>query len=198
MIPKVSGSDYFDLGGYRRPVTAASALAATWVQRGLIWSYAFHHEEAVACFERAVAADSGCALGYWGIAYALGPNYNKPWEAFEPDEARSVVGRAHQAVARAERCAAGASGAEQALISALRARYPADQPAADTSVWNVGYAEAMRRAYREHPDDIDVAVLFADALMNLTPWQLWDTRTGRPADGAATVEIRHVLERGLG
>ena len=74
--------DYFDLGGYTRPVTTSSAQARTWFTRGLLWAYAFNHEEAVTCFERAVEADPECALAYWGLAYALGPNYNKPWEAF--------------------------------------------------------------------------------------------------------------------
>jgi tetratricopeptide (TPR) repeat protein len=193
-------SDYFDLGSYVRPVTASSDEARTWVVRGLIWAYAFNHEESVACFERAIEADPDCALAHWGVAYALGPNYNKPWESFEPDEALSATARTHAAVATARRLSEqrAVSGPEQALIGALGSRYPQDVPAADTSVWNQAYADAMRGAYAAHPDDLDVAVLFADALMNLTPWELWDTRTGQPAPGAATVEIRAVLERALG
>jgi tetratricopeptide (TPR) repeat protein len=187
-------ADYFDLGTYARPVTTRSSEAREWVRRGLLWTYAFNHEEAVACFQQAVQADPHCALAYWGLAYALGPNYNKPWEAFEPDEAASAVARAHAAVASAQRHAAGAAGAEQALIAALTHRYPQDVPAPDSSVWNQDYAQAMRAAYRQHPADLDVAVLFADALMNLTPWALWNTATGQPAEGAATVEARAVLE----
>ena len=190
-------SEYFDLGTYRREITTASADAATWANRGLLWCYGFNHEEAVACFERAVAADPACALGYWGIAYALGPNYNKPWESFEPGEARSVAVRAHEAVALAREHAANAADAERALISALAQRFPHDEPAGDFSVWNRGYADAMRTAYADQPDDLDVAVLCADALMNLTPWELWDTSTGLPAEGAATIEIRDILERVL-
>jgi len=186
--------DYFDLGTYTRPVTTRSERAREWVRRGLLWTYAFNHEEAMACFQQAVQADPHCALAYWGLAYALGPNYNKPWEAFEPDEAASAVAQAHAAVANARRHAAGAAGAEQALIAALTHRYPQDAPAAEWSVWNHAYADAMRAAYREHPADLDVAVLFADALMNLTPWALWNTATGQPAEGAATVEARAVLE----
>jgi tetratricopeptide (TPR) repeat protein len=188
---------YFDLGTYTRPVTTRSGQAREWVRRGLVWTYAFNHDEAVACFRQAAQADPDCALAYWGLAYALGPNYNKPWEAFEPDEASSAVGRAHAAIAMARQRAAGATDAEQALIAALTRRYPQDRPALDWSVWNHAYAEAMRAAYREHPADLDVAVLFADALMNLTPWALWNTVTGQPAEGAATVETRAVLERVL-
>jgi tetratricopeptide (TPR) repeat protein len=190
-------SDYFNLGTYSRAVTTPSDRAREWVRRGLLWAYAFNHDEAAACFEQAVQADPGCALAHWGLAYAIGPNYNKQWEMFEADEARSSIARAHAAVANAHRHAAGASGAEQALISALTYRYPEGVPAQDWSVWNRAYADAMRTAYQEHGDDLDVAALFADALMNLTPWALWDTATGQPADGAATVEARAVLERGL-
>src|SRR5690242_4786290 len=67
-------ADYFDLGGYARPVTTSSARAQTWFTRGLLWAYAFNHEEAVTCFEHAIEADPGCALAHWGLAYALGPN----------------------------------------------------------------------------------------------------------------------------
>src|SRR4249920_1648818 len=93
--------DYFDLGGYLRPVTTASAPAQAWFTRGLLWAYGFNHEEAVRCFERAIAADQDFALGYWGLAYALGPNYNKPWEAFDPVDLSSSVSRAFAASAAA-------------------------------------------------------------------------------------------------
>jgi tetratricopeptide (TPR) repeat protein len=189
--------DYFDLGTYTRAVTTSSDQAREWVRRGLLWAYAFNHEEAVACFQEALQADPDCALAHWGLAYALGPNYNKQWEMFEPDEARSTIAMAHAAVASARRHAAGASGAEQALVTALTYRYPEEVPAQDWSVWNRAYANAMRTAFREHGYDLDVATLFADALMNLTPWALWDTATGRPAEGAATVEARAVLEQAL-
>ncbi len=190
-------ADYFDLGTYAPAVTTRSDRAREWVRRGLLWSYGFNHEEAVACFERAIDADSDCALAYWGLAYALGPNYNKPWEAFEPAEASSALARAHAAVATAQRLAAFATGAEQALIAALTHRYPRHTPARDWSAWNQAYADAMRVAHRQHPADPEVAVLLADALMNLTPWALWNTLTGQPADGAATVEAHDVLRRVL-
>ena len=75
---------YFDLGTYTRGTSTASTSAQTWFDRGLVWSYAFHHEEAIRCFERALEHDPGFALAHWGIAYAIGPNYNKQWEAFDP------------------------------------------------------------------------------------------------------------------
>src|ERR1700730_14357093 len=93
--------DYFDLGSYSRDVTASSADARMWFNRGLVWAYGFNHEEAGACFEQAIAADPQCALAHWGVAYALGPNYNKPWEAFDPVDMSSSVSRAYAASAAA-------------------------------------------------------------------------------------------------
>lgn len=190
--------DYYDLGTHGRPVTTSSTEAQRWFDRGLVWTYAFHHEEAVSCFEAAAAADPDCAMAHWGIAYALGPNYNKPWEAFDAEELTRTVDRTHAAVERAhEKAARSATPVERALIGALRARYPQSRAVEDCSVWNAPYAESMRAVHRLAPDDLDVATLYADALMNLTPWQLWDLRTGRPAEGARTLEAKDVLERAL-
>ncbi|MEY9490646.1 tetratricopeptide (TPR) repeat protein [Streptomyces calvus] len=189
--------DYYDLGTYRRPVTTSSAEAQLWFDRGLMWTYAFNHEEAVACFEKAAGADPDCAMAHWGAAYALGPNYNKPWEAFDGDELDRTVRRAHTAVERAHEKAAHATPVERALIEALRARYPQARAAADCAVWNEPYADRMLAVYEGAPGDPDVAALCADALMNLTPWQLWDIATGRPAEGARTPEARAVLEGAL-
>jgi tetratricopeptide (TPR) repeat protein len=193
-------SDYFDLGGYGRPVTTDSDRAQTWFDRGLVWAYAFNHEEAAACFERAAEADPGCAMAYWGLAYAVGPNYNKPWEAFGEGEAPAEISRALAALG----AAAGrpAAPVERALLQAMAARYPAAasgdawDPAAGEAL-NAGYAAAMREVYRSHPGDLDVAALFADALLNLTPWELWDIATGEPAQGAATLEAKDVLEQAM-
>ncbi|AXE90856.1 hypothetical protein [Streptomyces sp. Go-475] len=191
--------DYYDLGTHGRPVTTSSAEAQLWFDRGLVWTYAFHHEEAVACFEKAAAADPECAMAHWGIAYALGPNYNKPWEFFDDEELVRTVERTHTAVERAhEKAAARATPVERALIGALRARYPQSEAVEDCSVWNEPYADAMRAVYELASDDPDIATLHADALMNLTPWQLWDLRTGQPAEGARTLEARAVLESALG
>jgi tetratricopeptide (TPR) repeat protein len=190
-------AEYYDLGTYAREVTTSSAQARTWFNRGLLWTYSFNHEEAGRCFERAIQHDRDCALAYWGVAYALGPNYNKPWEAFDPVDRASSVSRAYTASLQAAQRAAGASAVERALVNCLPSRYPSPEPAGDCSAWNTGYADVMREVYRAHADDLDVAVLFADALMNLTPWALWDQATGEPAKGAKTLEAKEVLERAL-
>ncbi len=195
--------EYFDLGTYSHRVTTSSPLAQQWFDRGLVWTYGFNHEEAVACFQRAVEADPNCAMAFWGIAYALGPNYNKPWEFFDETELGTVVERTHEAAVRARELAGSATPVEQALIGALVHRYPASTPdgpageAQTCAVWNVAFADAMRTVYDEHPEDLEVATLFADALMNLTPWALWDLVTGEPAPGSYALEIKDVLERAM-
>jgi tetratricopeptide (TPR) repeat protein len=189
--------DYYDLGTYGRTVTTASADAQRWFDRGLVWSYGFHHEEAIRCFERALAADPACAMAHWGIAYATGPNYNKAWDAFDDVELPEAVSRAHAAAHTALAHADSASPIEQALIAALSERYPEPTPADDLTRWNEAYATAMRGVYARFADDPDVAALFADALMNRTPWMLWDIAAGAPAEGADTTEILAVLERAI-
>ena len=189
--------DYYDLGSFHRPVTTTSNVTQTWFDRGLIWSFAFNHEESAVCFQKAITADPGCAMAYWGLAYALGPNYNKPWESFDGVELETTVERTHRAVVQAQKLIDKASPVERALINALGSRYPKEHPASDWPVWNLEYADAMNSVYSQFPDDLDVAALCVDALMNLTPWRLWDLNTGLPAPGARTIEAKKILDRAL-
>ena len=194
--PVVPAYEY-DLGRYSRLVSTSSPDAQAWFDRGLNWSYGFNHEEAVRCFERAVDADPSCAMAHWGIAYAMGPNYNKDWIAFEPDELIEMVALARAAVERAHSLLDHATPVERALIEALGARFPAATPPAECSLWSDAYADAMRAVYSRFGDDLDVATLFAEALIGRTPWQLWNLQTGEPAEGADTREALAVLERGI-
>ncbi|KXJ90618.1 TPR domain protein [Microdochium bolleyi] len=193
-------SDYYNLGSYSRPITAANTDAQLWFDRGLVWSFAFNHEEAAACFQKAIDSDPDCPMAYWGLAYTLGPNYNKPWDFFDPDELEHIVARTHAAVETArEKAATTGSPVEQALIYALESRYPhgSTDHAGQTTEWNVRYAEAMAKVHNSFPEDLDVAALFADALMNLTPWQLWDLPSGQPAEHARTLEAKAILDQAL-
>ncbi|WP_172295180.1 M48 family metallopeptidase [Pseudoruegeria sp. HB172150] len=183
---------YFDLGTYSRPVTRI-AEAQTWFDRGLVWLFGYNHEEAIVCFEKALAADPACGLAHWGIAYAIGPNYNKPWEVFTEEEKGPALARAHAALAAAQ--ALDLPPAERAMVEALAERYPQDPEIEDYQPFNDGFAESMRPVYEAHKDDLDVTFVFAEALMNRTPWQLWDLPTGKPAPHASTEEARAVLER---
>jgi len=192
----MAGYDY-DLGSYRRPITTRSKEAQLWFDRGLVWCYGYNHEEAVRCFQKAAKADPNCAMAHWGIAYAAGPNYNKQWKAFDAADLKRSLSTAWKATQKALACLKKASPAERALIEPLVERYPSADTAAVTPVWNDNYAAAMRKVYRAHPDDLDVATLFAEAIMNRTPWQLWDIKAGTPAVGADTAEAIAVLERSL-
>ena len=187
----------FDLGSFGRASSTTSPDAQAWFDRGLVWSYAFNHEEAIRCFEQAIAADEEFGLAYWGLAYAAGPNYNKQWDAFDDVELRSSLRRAYDATRRAVELAAGAPAVERDLAQALTARYPSPEPTGDLHRWTVAYAEAMGEVYAAHPGDLDVAALYADALLNITAWALWDLSTGAPAVGARTSTARDVLESAL-
>ena len=188
----------YDLGSHSWPVTTASREAQAWFDRGLVWCYGFNHEEGLACFRRAAAADPACAMAYWGQAYAIGPNYNKDWDAFQEQELVDAVGVAHAAIGRARELAGSASPVEQSLIDALAARYPEPVPPEDCAPWSDAYAAVMRDAYRRHGSEPDVAALFAEALMNRTPWLLWNLDTGEPAEGADTAEARRRARAGDG
>ena len=186
--------EYFDLGPYARDVTTTSQEAQTWFDRGLGWTYGYNHEEAVECFRRAIAVDPGCGMAYWGLAYAIGPNYNKPWDLFEPDERAAALGEAHAALALAQ-ALTDLAPVEVDLIDALASRYPTDPTIEDFGPWNDAFTDAMRPVHEAHPHDLDVVAVFAEAGMNRTPWLLWDLERRVASDGASTDEVRAALER---
>ena len=186
----------YDLGTHSRKVTTASSEAQAWFDRGLAWCFGYNHDESVACFRKAVEADPGCAMAFWGVAYSSGCNYNKPWEAFDEEDAKRSLGQAFEHARLALDRVGHASETEAALIRALQCRYQSpDVPANEVfRQWNDEYADAMREAHLGFPQDLDVATLFAEAIMNRTPWALWDLETGDVAEGALTAEAVGVLE----
>ena len=186
--------DYFNLGSYSRAVTTTSADAQRWFDRGLVWCFGFNHEEAIVCFQKSLEHDPNCAMAHWGIAYAVGPNYNKQWADFDDEEKTSALTQAQSANTAALKLAADATPVERALIEALARRHPDSPAVEDCSPWIDDFANAMRDVYKAHPTDLDVCCLFAEALMNRTPWQLWDLPTGKPAQGADTLEATAAME----
>jgi pimeloyl-ACP methyl ester carboxylesterase len=174
------------LGDWHYAITTSSSDAPRYFDQGLRLAYAFNHDEAVRSFERAVQLDSACAMCWWGIAYALGPNINLPMDA-------AIEPRALAAARRAVSLARGVKAAERGLIRALALRY--GEPAgASRAARDSAYAIAMGRVAIEHPDDADAQVLFADAMLNLRPWNQW-TRGGQPQPG--TLKLVAALERVL-
>ncbi len=171
------------LGNLHHPVSTKNSQAQQFFDQGLRFIYAFNHDEAARSFQHAAELDPKLAMAYWGVAEAVGPNYNDP---AEPDRYK----RAHDAVQRAVDLSSAASPSDQAYIQAMAKRFPAD-PAADLKKAAEDYRDAMRQLVSEFPDDLDAATLFAEAGMNLHPWGLWHT-DGTPEAG--TDEIVATLE----
>jgi len=196
-MTKGAGMTYYDLGAYSRPITTKSPEAQIWFDRGLNWVYAFNHEEGIKCFAKALEHDPDCAMAHWGISYAAGPNYNMPWHLYDPQGKAKALAAAYDALQKATAWAGGATPIEQALIGTLVARYPQRQPIDDQSGWDKAYTKAMRAAFKTHGGDLDVRAIFTDAIMNETPWQMWDLGTGGVAKDAGTAEAVEVLESAL-
>ncbi|MGH1478709.1 MAG: hypothetical protein ACRBM6_08295 [Geminicoccales bacterium] len=187
-------SNDFDLGAFSWPVSTSHSETQRWFDQGIIWCFGYNHEEAIACFEKALEHDPDCALARFGIAYAIGPNYNRPWILFDPAAKEQALARAFDESRAAEDLQEKLTPVEQALVHALLARYPERDPIEDQSAWDRAFTDAMREVYQKHPDDLNVRAFFAEAIMNLTPWKMWDLESGKVADGAGTAEALEVLE----
>ncbi|MCX7383067.1 MAG: hypothetical protein NT133_17015, partial [Alphaproteobacteria bacterium] len=158
------------------------------------WCFGFHHEEAVHCFRQALLADPDCAMAHWGVAYATGPNYNYPWDKQDPKAKAKNLAIAFDASQEALARVGDVTRAERALIEALATRFPQRDPIEDQSPWNDAFTDAMRAAHRAQPRDLDIRLVFVEAIMNRTPWLMWDLRTGEPTPGAGTLEAKEVLD----
>jgi len=185
---------YFDLGSYTRKVSTSSPDAQVWFDRGLNWIFGFNHGEAIKCFQRAIEHDPKCAMAYWGVSYSSGPNYNLPWHRYDPNGRQRALSASYDALQQALAHAGKASAIERTMIEALRARYPQRDAIDDMTSWDKAFTREMRRIFEAHPDDLDVRAVFAEAIMNETPWQMWDLKSGTPAQGAGTAECRTILE----
>ena len=171
------------LGNLHHPVSTTNAEAQQFFDQGLRLIYGFNHDEAARSFHRAAELDANLAMAYWGIAEAVGPNYN---DSASDERFR----QAHQAIQKAMDLAVHASPSEQAYIQAMALRFPGDT-GADRRTAAEAYHHAMREVARKYPDDLDAATLFAESGMNLHPWGLWHA-DGTPETG--TREIQETLE----
>lgn len=185
---------YFDLGPYSRKITTASQDAQRWFDRGLNWMFGFNHGEAVKCFKKALEHDPGCAMAHWGISYASGPNYNLPWHLYDPHGRQMALAASYDAMQVALQHAKNASPVEQALIRALPARYPQREAIEDMAPWDKAFTKEVRKVFKKYPDDLEVRAVFAESIMNETPWKMWDLASGKPAEDAGTEEAMQVLE----
>ena len=161
----------FDTGTYSRKVSTTSETAQLWFDRGLIWAYGFHWEEAVTCFKQSVNADPECAMSWWGVAYSVGPEYNRMWHQLDEIELPLVLSECFKASQRALELSSDVTPVEKDLIDALAVRHPSDCAPDNFDDWTESYADAMRRVKNKYPKDPDVSALFVEALVSRTPWK---------------------------
>jgi tetratricopeptide (TPR) repeat protein len=171
------------LGDLHHPVSTKNAQAQEFFDQGLRLIYAFNHDEAARSFRKVAELDPKLAMAYWGIAEAVGPNYNDP-------ASEDRFKQAHEAIQKAVDLSGSASDSERGYILAMAKRFPAD-PKSDRRKAAEDYRDAMREVVKNNPDDLDAATLFAESGMNLHPWGLWH-RDGTPEAG--TEEIVATLE----
>ena len=173
---------YDNLGTHHYSITTSNPQAQRYFDQGLRLYYAFNHQEAIRAFSEAARLDPACAMCHWGVALSLGPNINAPMDPAAAEPALAALERAREGQATA---------AERTLIEALATRY-ASPPPEDRSELDRAYAEAMGKVVRLYPDNLDAAALYAESLMDLSPWQYWKA-DGEPRP--ATPQILAQLER---
>jgi len=178
---------YGNLGSLHHKIGTGSAAAQRYFDQGLRLTYAFNHDEAIASYTQATREDSTCAMCWWGIAYARGPNINAPMDtaAYRP---------AYAAIQQAVRLSSTATGYERDMIQAMARRY-VPEPVANRAPLDSAYARAMKQVAKKYPDDPEAQTLYAESLMNLSPWNYWEGRgsTARPG----TQDVITALERTL-
>jgi tetratricopeptide (TPR) repeat protein len=177
-----------NLGDLHVAITTSNADAQRYFDQGMRLIYGFNHAEALRSFREAARNDDGCAMAYWGQALALAPNIND--SAIGPDREK----QGYHAIREALKRESQASEKGRALISAMLTRFASAPPDGDRKSLNTPYATAMKVVWSRFPDDPDIAVLYADAVMNTRPWDYW-TREGKPQPGLA--DARAALEQAI-
>ncbi len=161
------------------PITTSSNLAQRYFNQGLVLAYGFNHAEAARSFYYVTQLDPNCAMGYWGFAYVLGPNYNAGMES-------DNYSRAYEAIQRAISISIDCTQSEKDLINALSKRY-VEKPIDNRGALDVAYSTAMKEVQAKYPDDADIVTLYAESIMNLHPWDLWSA-DGLPQPWTSTIE----------
>lgn len=172
------------MGTYHHKITTSSEQAQKFFDQGLTLAYAFNHAEAERSFREAARLDPNCAMCYWGISLVLGPNINMQMD-------KESVPPAYVALNKAKELMKNASAKEQDYITALATRY-GPSPVQDRTKFNEAYADAMREVAKKYPDDLDAATLFAEAMMDIHPWDYYNKETREPQPW--TPEIVSTLE----
>lgn len=174
---------FLKVGDLHHPITTSSEKAQRYFDQGMTLAFGFNHDAAIRSFRQAAREDPSCAICFWGVALAFGPNINMP---MGPEAEAQAIEAIHAALERI----GGASAKERAYIEALATRY-GSEPLADRGHREAAYAESMRELHRLYPEDLDAAVLFAESLMMLSPWDYW---TADKQPRAHTLELVSTLE----
>jgi tetratricopeptide (TPR) repeat protein len=176
------------LGKFHYAITTRSTTAQKYFNQGLTLLYAFNHGEAGRSFMEVIRLDSGCAMAWWGMGMVLGPNYNAPLNP-------SSLSEINNAMDKAMAFSSNTTPKEKALINALAKRFPRSE-VKDMSPFNAAYAQAMKQAHEQFPDDMNIATLYADALMNEHPWDLWEKNgNAKPWTPAITTVLEKILAK---
>ncbi len=197
--PQISDKDWYSSGkrapkfegleGIDFKISTSNKELQQYFNQGMMLAYGFNHAEAARSFYEATRLDSTCAMAHWGFAYVLGPNYNG---GMEEENFQWAYDAAMKAKALAENC----TPKEIALIEALTERYAA-QPPADRSPLDIAYAAAMKKVYDQYPSDPDIGALYAESMMNLHPWDLYDksTKAPKPWTPELLAVLEHLMEK---
>jgi tetratricopeptide (TPR) repeat protein len=177
---------FSEKGRHHHPIHTASKEAQTFFDQGMTLVYGFNHAEAVRSFRRAAELDPKAAMPHWGIALALGPNYNRDIDPIDDDRYKA----GHDAARKAAELSKDGPEHEKAYTSAMMKRFSLEKKA-DRPELEKDYMKAMGQLWKAYPDDLDAGTLYADSLMVLNPWQLW-SKDGKPAQG--TEEVIRILE----
>lgn len=172
-----------NLGDHKFPVTTGSDRAQLFINQGMNLLYGFNHMEANRSFKEAARLDPNCAMAYWGMAMALGPNINMPMSPDSEPVAFELTQKARSLMDKV-------TARERGLIEALSARY-SGEVSDDRSKYDRAYTGAMKKLHMQYPADLDIATLYVESVMDLTPWNYW-TRDGKPYPD--TIAIMNVLE----
>lgn len=182
---------FSDKGRHHHPINTSILEAQQFFDQGMTFYYGFNHGEAIRSFRKAAELDPKAAMPYWGISIALGPNYNRDIDPVGPERNKAAFEAAQTALKLAE----NAPKHELAYIRALTKRYTLDEKA-DKRACEIEYAKAMGEVAKAYPDDLDAATLYAEALLNLRPWKLWDAKK-KPEEGVAeaVLTLESIIER---
>ena len=179
---------YTNLGSHTKRISTNVAATQQYFDQGLRLVYGFNHAEAIRSFTRAAELDPTCAMCYWGIALAYGPNVNAPMDA-------ASGGAAYAAAQKALGLKSRATAAERAYIEAVAQRYEAVPPA-NRAPLDTAYSRAMKRVASTYANDLDAATLYAESLMDLRPWNYWrPDGTPYPGTNELVRQLRKVLSR---